>query len=273
MPTAVCDKIREKLKALGQDVWSLEDVEKWDPYVRDFNLKTASATEWFETVQANLEKGDAPVTKDAVIWELQRFAAICEKLRAGRQERVKRLEEREKENLEEIEASRAKLQKGEEKSLEYEKQVARCEMLRARKEAASRVGPASGMVGAENPSPTPLGHVAPAAPAPPAAPAAATNTVVQPWATDTLAGQPPAPRPVGGVVAAPFAGAQPRPPPAVVQSSSVRPPPPPVPSGAPRPAGAALQATGVVAAAAPGPVPPGGEGSDVDSSDNPWDGL
>merc|ERR1712129_249524 len=116
------------------------------------------------------------------------------------------------------------------------------------------------------------GHVTPVATTPPAAPAAATNTVVQPWARDTLAGQPPARMPVGAA-APPFAGVQPRPPSAAVQSSSVRPPPPPVPSGTPRPAVVAMPATGPFAAAAPGPVPPGGEGSDVDSSDNPWDGL
>lgn len=85
-------KLVSALQRLGQEPHTLEQMESWDAQVYNFDLKTASAREFIESVQQNFQNMQNVSVGD-VIWELQRLTAMVAKLKNARQERLQRLED------------------------------------------------------------------------------------------------------------------------------------------------------------------------------------
>eukprot|EP00930_Biecheleria_cincta_P030984 TRINITY_DN21472_c0_g1_i1.p2 TRINITY_DN21472_c0_g1~~TRINITY_DN21472_c0_g1_i1.p2 ORF type:complete len:206 (+),score=60.74 TRINITY_DN21472_c0_g1_i1:27-644(+) len=74
-------KIRAVLADGGIQAMSLEEMEQSDDFIRSFNIHNASTRAFLEAFDANRSTGHYS-SDDCLSWELQRLAAIAEKMEA-----------------------------------------------------------------------------------------------------------------------------------------------------------------------------------------------
>jgi len=237
------ERIEAALKTVNVDLSSLEDVEGCDDYVANFDLKKASTRAYVEALEASL-RGQQYSARESLVWELQRLGAMVVKIRRQRcQDEQEKPEDRHRRALE---AMRGKIEAMEARLSGMHADIAGCEQILASAPPAAATGPPAD----EGPPPIPAGGgagIADGVQVPPAAiPPGAQRGVLPPG-----------------------------------NAKMARPQPPPIPGGAASLANASAPArAGGQILAGPGAVaqvpqvPPGGEGSDVDSNgENPWGDL
>lgn len=123
----VHEQIYEMLQRANTKPMSLEELEEHDEEVRNFSLATASSRAFLEKLEANWDI-DTWATHDKVSWELQRLAALLQKLHIERLAREARLEDLQRRFAEGIQDLRHKFSADEERIKSMEVQLVQAEL-------------------------------------------------------------------------------------------------------------------------------------------------
>lgn len=288
LTTAPHECIRSALRKLNEPIHSLQDMEQNDEFAQKFNIRTASARAYVESIE-ELEvsvKAGHYTKRVALVWEMQRIAAMAEKLRTQREEREERTRELDDRHRKGLNALRQKIEAAEGRMQTVEADLIVCEAALAARAAAVAMAPGQGAsCGGEVSAATACNAPMPVAVAQEAAPAlqagGGSGTQLA-WLAGGGGGQ--QHEPLGGFAPEsqmvqqqqlqqqemqqqqqqlPPWAQTPCPQSGWAPAAARRPPPPPIPL-------AAMMGT----AQAP-EVPKGGEGSSIGSDDdeNPWEQL
>eukprot|EP00928_Gymnodinium_smaydae_P019118 TRINITY_DN17306_c0_g1_i2.p1 TRINITY_DN17306_c0_g1~~TRINITY_DN17306_c0_g1_i2.p1 ORF type:complete len:321 (+),score=74.79 TRINITY_DN17306_c0_g1_i2:140-964(+) len=131
-------QLRELLKKLGEEPWSLEDVESRDAFVRSYTRdkgKAALLDAMRETFQSNEYE-----LRDKVTWELNRLAAILEKVELASAKRQADRQSLREQHASACERSRARAENAREKLRQTQELLARMKATPWPKGAKVRAG-------------------------------------------------------------------------------------------------------------------------------------
>lgn len=120
-----CARIHEALRKYGEKTYTLEEMEELDEKIKFFDLKNASTPSLLEEMERNFNN-DKFKPHDRLIWELQRLAAIAEKLLIQRNDRLSRIIALEQKHGEALCSMREDLTAAEAEMNRQERRLAAC---------------------------------------------------------------------------------------------------------------------------------------------------
>lgn len=131
-------RLYERLRQVGIEPMTLDSLEGMDEFVRNFDLRNGSARGYVDTLKENLT--DTRYKRsDQLSWELQRVAAIMEKLERQRAQRISEFQDLESRHVAVVDSMSEKLDACESKLKSKLEMVAKLEVIAAKRNAEQEV--------------------------------------------------------------------------------------------------------------------------------------
>lgn len=131
-------RLYERLRQVGIEPMTLDALEGMDEFVKNFDLCNGSARGYVDTLKENLT--DTRYKRsDQLSWELQRVAAIMEKLERQRAQRISEFQDLESRHVAVVDSMGEKLDACESKLKSQLEMVAKLEIIAAKRNAEQEV--------------------------------------------------------------------------------------------------------------------------------------